>query len=110
MKKWILNTAQPHYFDIEIGRKTVEGRVPDPSKEDKNYLLIQPEDILVVKEVDENYKPTNLAALEMIVTNVDVLISAADGFNRTLPCCQGHNSRRTLLSFTTVSLATRQGW
>ncbi len=57
MKEWLLTVFLEAYQEIANFRKRVEGRVPDPSKPEKDYAKIEVDDIIVFKAIDESMQP-----------------------------------------------------
>jgi ASC-1-like (ASCH) protein len=60
MASWTLDVIVAVYYQIACNMKTVEGRAPDPLRPDKNYGAIVPGDTLVIRAVDEEFKPLDL--------------------------------------------------
>ena len=56
MKEWIFPVALKWYISISNGSKKVEGRVPDPSKPEKDYSKLTCEDILLFFPVGDDFK------------------------------------------------------
>lgn len=57
MKEWLLTVLLEAYQEIANFRKRVEGRVPDPSKPEKDYAKIEVDDIIVFRAIDESMQP-----------------------------------------------------
>lgn len=56
---WQFPVAEQWYDLIANGKKVVEGRVPDPSKPEKDYSKLNKGDVAIISAVDSHYKPVS---------------------------------------------------
>lgn len=91
MSEWILPLAKPAYNSVVENNKTVEARVPDPTKPNKQYWRIQPGDTLIFQAIDlQTSKYLDLPEVRFPVTyqrKYDTVkeMLETEGLQRTLP-------------------------
>ncbi|MCL5018833.1 MAG: isomerase [Candidatus Pacearchaeota archaeon] len=89
--EWIFDIFEENYLKLLNSKKEVEGRVPDPSKERKQYNKIVRGDKIVIRVVDEKFQPVNtIKPLEFIASynkkydSVKEMLES-EGLERVLP-------------------------
>ena len=91
VKEWSFPVALRWYLAICNGSKKVEGRVPDPSKPEKDYSKIACDDILLFFPVSDDFKKINEhsearfpVAYNMKYSSVSKMLES-EGLSRVLP-------------------------
>jgi ASC-1-like (ASCH) protein len=69
MTEWIFDIFEENYLKILNSKKEVEGRVPDPTKERKQYNKIKRGDSILIRVVDKKFQPVDsIKPLEFIAS------------------------------------------